>query len=141
MTGKSAYHQFTQVQPPSSRLIPHSQIQFRVQSALILGLPSDKFGAGYSNLPGLSDEGRTPRSGHATLDDSFVRHDAYFFKDGNVTFLVRGPPAFVYPMCRHECRLMVRYTVSIDTSFPAILSISLHDFPGSISVTTKLCPL
>ena len=65
----------------------------------VLGLPSDKFGAGYSNLPGLSDEGRTPRSGHATLDDSFVRHDAYFFKDGNVTFLVRGPPAFVYPMC------------------------------------------
>ena len=65
----------------------------------VLGLPSDKFGARYSNIPGLSDEGRTPRGGHATLDDSFVRHDAYFFKDGNVTFLVRGLPACVYPMC------------------------------------------
>ena len=65
----------------------------------VLGLPSDKFGARYSILPGLSDEGRTPRGGHATLDDSFVRHDMYFFKDGNVTFLVRGLPAFVYQMC------------------------------------------
>ena len=65
----------------------------------VLGLPSDKFGARYSNLSGLSDEGRTPRGGHATLDDSFVRHDAYFFKDGNVTFLVRGLPVLVYPMC------------------------------------------
>ena len=57
-----------------------------------LGHPSDKFGAQYSNLPGLSDEGRTPRGGHATLEDSFARHEAYFFKDGNVTFLVRGLP-------------------------------------------------
>ena len=65
----------------------------------VLGLPSDKFGARYSNLLRLSDEGRTPRDGHATLDDSFVRHDVYFFKDGNVTFLVRGLHAFVYQMC------------------------------------------
>lgn len=64
----------------------------------VLGLPSDKFGARYSNHPGLSDEGRTPRGGRATLGDSFVRHDAYFFKDGNVTFLVCSLPAFVYPM-------------------------------------------
>lgn len=59
-----------------------------------LGLPSDKFGARYSNLPGFSDEGRTPRGGDATLDESFVRNDAYFFKDGNVTFLVRGLPLY-----------------------------------------------
>jgi len=26
---------------------------------------------------------------NSTTDDSFPRHDAYFFKDGNVTFLVR----------------------------------------------------
>jgi hypothetical protein len=25
-----------------------------------------------------------------TADDSFIRHHKYFFKDGNVTFLVRG---------------------------------------------------
>ena len=64
-----------------------------------LGLPSDQFGARYSSLRGFSEDGRTPKGGHATLDDSFVRHDAYFFKDGNVTFLVCGLPAFAYPMC------------------------------------------
>ena len=63
-----------------------------------LGLPGDKFGARYNNLPGFSDEGRTSRGGHATLNDSFVRHDVYFFKDGNVTFLVCGLPASAYPM-------------------------------------------
>jgi len=51
-------------------------------------LPSDQFGAKHTSLPGVSEEGRTPRGGHATLDDSFVRHDTYFFKDGNVTFLI-----------------------------------------------------
>jgi hypothetical protein len=56
-----------------------------------LGLPSDQFGAKHASLPGVSEEGRTPRGAHATLDDSFVRHDTYFFEDGNVTFLVRGP--------------------------------------------------
>ena len=25
-----------------------------------------------------------------TVDDSFTRHHKYFFKDGNITFLVRG---------------------------------------------------
>jgi hypothetical protein len=25
-------------------------------------------------------------------DESFVRHDTYFFKDGNITFLVRDAP-------------------------------------------------
>jgi hypothetical protein len=34
-------------------------------------------------------EGKTPSG-------SFVRHDEYFFKDGNVTFLVRGFRWFVY---------------------------------------------
>jgi hypothetical protein len=28
-------------------------------------------------------------SANPTADDSFVRHDIYFFKDGNITFLVR----------------------------------------------------
>ena len=64
-----------------------------------LGLPSDKFGARYNNLPGFSNEGRTPRGRHATLDESFVRHDTYYFKDGNVTFLVRGLPTIAYSMC------------------------------------------
>ena len=54
-----------------------------------LGLPSDQFEAKHTSLPGVSEEGRTPRGEHATLDDSYARHDTYFFKDGNVTFLVR----------------------------------------------------
>jgi hypothetical protein len=35
-------------------------------------------------------ERRNMPSGYATSDDSFTRHDTYFFKDGNLTFLVRG---------------------------------------------------
>ena len=43
-------------------------------------------------------EGRkTPRGEHAAPDDSSIRHDAYFFKDGNVTFLVRGLPCLFIP--------------------------------------------
>jgi hypothetical protein len=38
----------------------------------------------------ISDLRKTPKGGYATSDDSFIRHDTYFFKDGNVTFLVRG---------------------------------------------------
>jgi hypothetical protein len=41
--------------------------------------------AEYTSLP----EGKTPSS-------SFERHDEYFFKDGNVTFLVRSFRWFVY---------------------------------------------
>lgn len=41
------------------------------------------FGAKLTNLPG---------SAHPIADDSFVRHDIYFFKDGNITFLVRDTP-------------------------------------------------
>jgi hypothetical protein len=39
-----------------------------------------------------------PRGGHATSEDSIVRHDLYFFKDGNVTFLVRGLFVFCIPV-------------------------------------------
>ncbi|KAH9051013.1 hypothetical protein EDB83DRAFT_2629265 [Lactarius deliciosus] len=33
---------------------------------------------------------KTLRGGHIAPDNSFIRHDVYFFKDGNVTFLVDG---------------------------------------------------
>jgi hypothetical protein len=33
---------------------------------------------------------RVTRSANPTSDDSFVRHDIYFFEDGNITFLVRN---------------------------------------------------
>src|SRR6266702_4524870 len=61
------------------------------------GLPSAELGAKHTKLPGFSEEGKTPTGGHATTDDSFIRHDAYFFKDGNVTFIVRSLLCFGYP--------------------------------------------
>ena len=42
------------------------------------------------SLPELSEMEKTPIGGHATTDDSFRRHDVYFFEDGNITFLVRS---------------------------------------------------
>ncbi|KAH9005683.1 hypothetical protein EDB83DRAFT_2236995 [Lactarius deliciosus] len=53
------------------------------------GLPGAGFGAKQTGHPGFS-EGKIPRGGQAIADDSFIRHDTYFFKDGNVTFLVDG---------------------------------------------------
>jgi hypothetical protein len=60
-------------------------------------LPSAEFGAKLSSPPGLSEGRKTPGGWHITSDDSFIRHDVYFFKDGNVTFLVRGLLCFAYP--------------------------------------------
>ena len=37
-----------------------------------------------------TSEGRTPASTYPGADDSFLRHEKYFFSDGNITFLVRG---------------------------------------------------
>jgi hypothetical protein len=42
--------------------------------------PTDN-GARLANLPGKTNP---------TSEDLFVRHDTYFFKDGNITFLVRA---------------------------------------------------
>ncbi|KAI9453554.1 hypothetical protein BJY52DRAFT_1123498 [Lactarius psammicola] len=42
-------------------------------------------------------ESETPNDSHQQSDDSFLRHSKYFFKDGNVTFLVDG---FLY--CVHR---------------------------------------
>ncbi|KAH9051015.1 hypothetical protein EDB83DRAFT_1360523 [Lactarius deliciosus] len=54
------------------------------------GLPSADSGAKHTNRPG-SSEGREITGGvHTTPGGSPIKHDAYFFKDGNVTFLVDG---------------------------------------------------
>ena len=34
--------------------------------------------------------GKTPGGSYPGADDLFLRHDKYFFNDGNITFLVRG---------------------------------------------------
>ena len=40
---------------------------------------------------------KTPRGEHAAPDDLSIKHHAYFFNDGNVTFLVRGLLCFIIP--------------------------------------------
>ena len=72
----------------------HSQMSPTASEAL--KLPSADLGARHTSLLGFSEGIKSPRGGHATPDGSFIRHDAYFFKDGNVTILVRGLLCFVY---------------------------------------------
>ena len=54
-----------------------------------------QFGANHTSIPDFLEYGK-----NATPDDgSFLRHDMYFFKDGNVTFLVRGLRYFAHSTC------------------------------------------
>ncbi|KAH9022416.1 hypothetical protein EDB84DRAFT_498482 [Lactarius hengduanensis] len=54
------------------------------------GLPSAESGAKHTNRPGSSGGREITRGVHTTPGGSPIKHDAYFFKDGNVTFLVDG---------------------------------------------------
>ena len=67
-----------------------SHLQTSLTASEAPGLPDAEIEDEHASVLGL-----TSRGGHATLDDSFTRHDAYFFKDGNVTFLVSGILCFV----------------------------------------------
>ncbi|KAI9441599.1 hypothetical protein H4582DRAFT_1809910, partial [Lactarius indigo] len=88
-------------------------------------------------------EGReTLRGGHATPDDSFIRHDTYFFKDGNVTFLVHGTLYCVhrYFFSRDSVYFSTRFArlgVCDHEAFPTIISIGdveRKDFEALLSV-------
>jgi len=46
-----------------------------------------------------SGESETPAGTLRQSDDSFIRHNKYFFKDGNITFLVRHVIWHMSPMC------------------------------------------
>jgi len=52
-----------------------------------------------ANPPAPEAEPASLPGANPTTEDPFQRHDIYFFKDGNVTFLVRGLCflGFVYP--------------------------------------------
>ena len=57
--------------------------------------PSAQYGANHTSLPDFLEDGK-----NAMPDDgSFLRHDLYFFKDGNVTFLVRSHRCFAHSTC------------------------------------------
>jgi hypothetical protein len=105
--------------------------------------PGAQFGPHYTSLPDFPEDGKTPGVRDARPDDSFLRHDTYFFKDGNVTFLVRGLRylCYAYPTYSPAHRLMARYTAFTDTSSLAIPSTSQHDLLSWAYVTMKLSPL
>ncbi|KAI9465226.1 hypothetical protein BJY52DRAFT_1114002, partial [Lactarius psammicola] len=105
-------------------------------------LPSAKFGAKHTSLPRVSEGGKTPRGEHATPDDSFIRHDAYFFKDGNATFLVDGMLYCVhrYFFSRDSVYFSTRFAqlgVCDHEALPTIISIGdieHSDFEALLSV-------
>ena len=70
-------------------------------------------GAKLENLPG---------SAHPTSEDSFVRHDTYFFKDGNITFLVHvallyAPDLLTRPQVDGTLYCVHRYFFSRDSVY------------------------
>ncbi|KAH8996882.1 hypothetical protein EDB92DRAFT_1842570 [Lactarius akahatsu] len=68
-----------------------NQLQMSPTASEASGLPSADLEANHSSPVGCSEGTKTPGGRHVTPPgDSFIRHDAYFFKDGNVTFLVGG---------------------------------------------------
>ena len=72
-----------------------------------------------------------------STNDSFLRHDTYFFKDGNITFLVRVCIVRTRP-ADNICRSMVHFIVFIVTFSLATRSTSPPSFPSSASVITNL---
>ncbi|KAH9174995.1 hypothetical protein EDB89DRAFT_429569 [Lactarius sanguifluus] len=87
-------------------------------------------------------ERKTLRGGHTTPDNSFIRHDVYFFKDGNVTFLVDGTLYCVhrYFFSRDSVYFSTRFTrlgVCDYEALPTIISIGdveRNDFEALLSV-------
>ena len=75
--------------------------------------------------------------GSQQSDDSFLQHRKYFFKDGNVTFLVRRYLAHA-PNVLTSPRSVAFYTVFTAISSLAIRCTSPLDLPSSAFVTTSL---
>ncbi|KAI9441602.1 hypothetical protein H4582DRAFT_1397150 [Lactarius indigo] len=92
------------------------------------GLPGAGFRARHTSLPGFPEEGKTPRNEHTTPDDSFIRHDTYFFKDGNVTFLIDGT---LY--CVHRY-FFSRDSVYFSTRFAQLCTRDHEALPTIISI-------
>ncbi|KAI9465231.1 hypothetical protein BJY52DRAFT_1209647 [Lactarius psammicola] len=103
------------------------------------GLPYAEFGAKHT---GFSEEAKIPRCGHGTPDGSFKRHDTYFFKDGNVTFLIDGMLYCVhrYFFSRDSIYFSTRFAqlgIRDHEALPTIISISdieRKDFEALLSV-------
>jgi len=83
-------------------------------------------------------ESETPDGSCRQRDDSSLQHSKYFFKDGNVTFLVRQCYMAYAPNVLRSPRSMTFFTVFTVISSLAILCISPLDLPSSEFVTTRL---
>ncbi|KAI9441595.1 hypothetical protein H4582DRAFT_1396800 [Lactarius indigo] len=106
------------------------------------GLPSAEFEAQHASLTGFPEGGKTPRSGHTTPDNSFIQHHAYFFKDGNVTFLIDGTLYCVhrYFFSRDSVYFSTRFAqldIRDHEALPTIISlgdVERKDFEALLSV-------
>ncbi|KAI9441605.1 hypothetical protein H4582DRAFT_1810947 [Lactarius indigo] len=98
-------------------------------------------GAEHTSPPGFSARIKL-RNGYATPDGSFIRHDAYFFKDGNVTFLIDGTLYCVhrYFFSRDSVYFSTRFAqlgIRDHEALPTIISIGdteRKDFEALLSV-------
>jgi hypothetical protein len=70
------------------------------------GVQPAELGAKLTNWPG---------SANPSTVESFVQHDTYFFKDGNITFLVRDVLCCESYSLKKVCRSMAYSIVFIDT--------------------------
>ncbi|KAH9073517.1 hypothetical protein EDB83DRAFT_2219399 [Lactarius deliciosus] len=106
------------------------------------GLHTAYIGTKHTAFLGSSEERKNPGGGHATPDDSFIRHDTYFFKDGNVTFLVGGTLYCVhrYFFSRDSVYFSTRFAqlgIRDHEALPTIISIGdieRKDFEALLSV-------
>jgi hypothetical protein len=92
------------------------------------GVQPVELGAKFTNLP---------RSSDPAANASFVRHDTYFFKDGNITFLVRDALYCAPSLLKKGCRSMAHSIVFIGTFSLATRSTSLPSLASSTSVITN----
>jgi len=131
VTTKSPYHQSSQVQPPLSHSTPLSQIYTRV-TGRCLRLPE------LPGFPVLNLE----QAANTQASQGFQRREGH--QGAGTQHLTTRSYDMMRTFSRMEMShfsLMARCTASIDTSFLAIQSISLHDLPSLAYVTTKLCPV
>jgi len=74
------------------------------------------------------------------LDEPFTRHDKYYFKDGNITFLVRFTFGRMQLDSLVHIRSMAPSTVSTDTSSPGTRLTSPLDLTNLAFASTRLYP-
>ncbi|KAH9006218.1 hypothetical protein EDB86DRAFT_697166 [Lactarius hatsudake] len=125
---------FSDTYPSHSRMSP--------TASRAPGLHIADVGAEHTNFFRFSEGRQIPGGGHATPDDSFVRHDSYFFKDGNVTFLVGGTLYCVhrYFFSRDSVYFSTRFAqlgIRDHEALPTIISIGdieRKDFEALLSV-------